>query len=226
MNKTRDRTEQLQRLRRRYAGRGKEGKSRLLDEFCEPHGYERQYAIKLLGDTLPPASGAPPPGPEPEYEPVVEVLATIREKAEPLCGKRLAPALTLWLPHDERHHGKLLPTQKKLLRAIRPATLDRVPASRKAQTRGLSGTRPGTLLRHQVPIQGEVWDERRLGFLEADSVAHCGESLAGGFIWSLIDTDLCSTWDGGPGGVEQRRHGRGRTHPPRRSPPALCAVGL
>ena len=42
MNKTLSRTEQLQRLRRRYAGRGKEGKSRLLDEFCEQHHYERK----------------------------------------------------------------------------------------------------------------------------------------------------------------------------------------
>lgn len=45
--------------------------------------------------------------------------------------------------------------------------------------RSKSGTRPGMLLRHQVPLQGEVWDERRQGFLEADSVAHCGGSLAG-----------------------------------------------
>ncbi len=108
MNKTLSRTEQLQRLRHRYAGRGKEGKSRLLDEFCEQRHYERKYAIKLLGDTLPPATGTPPPDPQPHSEPVLDVLATIWEKAEQLRGKRLAPALPLWLPHHERHHGKLL----------------------------------------------------------------------------------------------------------------------
>ena len=214
MKKTLNRTEQLQQLRRRYAGRGKEGKSRLLDEFCEQYGYQRKYAIKLLGDLLPPSVGAPPPGPEPRYEPIASILATIWEQAEQLCGKRLAPALALWLPHYERHYGKLLPTQKKLLRTISPATLDRWLAPRKAQTRGLCGTRPGTLLRHQVPIQGEVWDEHRLGFLEADSVAHCGSSLAGNFIWSLTYTDLCSTWTegravwnkGATGVVERTRH--------------------
>jgi hypothetical protein len=62
---------------------------------------------------------------------------------------------------------------------------------------GLSGTRPGTLLRRQVPIQGEVWDEQRLGLLDADSVAHCGSSLAGSFIWSLTYTDLACTWTEG-----------------------------
>ena len=49
----------------------------------------------------------------------------------------------------------------------------------------------------QIPIQGEVWNERRPGFLEADSVAHCGSSLAGDFIWSLVYTDLASTWTEG-----------------------------
>lgn len=197
MQKRLNRTEQLQRLRQRYAGRGKEGKSRLLDEFCEQYGYERKYAIKLLKDTLALAARASPPGPEPKYEPVAEVLGTIWRAAEQLCGKRLARALALWLPHYERHYGRLLPSQKKLLHQISAATVDRLLAPLKTQVGGLCGTRPGTLLRHQVPIQGEVWDEARLGFLEADSVAHCGESLAGNFPWSLIYTDLCSSWTEG-----------------------------
>ena len=48
MQRKTERKDELERLRRRYAGRAKEGKSRLLDEFCEHHGYERKYAIKLL----------------------------------------------------------------------------------------------------------------------------------------------------------------------------------
>ena len=214
MKRIQDRNHQLQLLRHRYAGRGKEGKSRLLDEFCEQHGYERKYAIKLLAEKTPRAATTPPPGPEPRYEPITEVLAVIWKSAEQLCGKRLAPALALWLPHYQRHHGKLLPSQRKLLEQISPATIDRLLQSRKTALHGLSGTRPGTLLRQHVPIQGEVWDERRLGFLEADSVAHCGQSLAGDFIWSLVYTDLCSRWTEGravlnkvaTGVLEQTRH--------------------
>ncbi len=214
MKRTQNRTEQLQRLRRRYVGRGKEGKSRLLDEFCEQHGYERKYAIKLLTQGYSNPETGIRPGPEPKYEPVTEVLALIWQSAEQLCGKRLAPALPLWLPHYQRHFGKLLPSQHKLLHAISPATIDRLLASRKTALHGLCGTRPGTLLRQQVPIQGEVWDEKRLGFLEADSVAHCGESLAGDFIWSLVYTDLCSSWTegravwnkGATGVLERTRH--------------------
>ena len=198
MKSTVDRKEQLERLRQRYAGRGLEGRSRLLDEFCEHYGYERKYAIKLLRRSRGLGASGVRPGPEPRYEPVAEVLQTIWRAAEQLCGKRLVPALALWLPHYERHYGKLLPGQKKLLEQISPATLDRLLAPQKAHDlRGLGGTRPGTLLRRQIPMQGEVWDEDRLGFMEADSVAHCGGSLAGSFIWSLVYTDLCSTWTEG-----------------------------
>lgn len=203
-----ERNDELERLRRRYAGRGKEGRGRLLDEFCEHYGYERKYAIKLLQGRALRGAGGPRPGPEPKYEPVQEVVERIWTCAEQLCGKRLAPALALWLPHYGRHYGPLLPTQKKLLGSISAATLDRLLAQSKARAPGgLSGTRPGTLLRRQVPIQGEVWDERRLGFLEADSVAHCGNSLAGNFIWSLTYTDLAGTWTEGRAVWNKGAHG-------------------
>ena len=128
--------------------------------------------------------------------------------AEHLCGKRLAPALELWLPYYGRHYGQILPTQKKLLASISAATLDRLLADCKARARrGKNGTRPGSLMRHQVPIQGEVWDEQRVGFLEADSVAHCGSSLAGDFIWSLTYTDLACTWTEGRAVWNKGAHG-------------------
>jgi hypothetical protein len=208
MQRMTERNEQLERLRGRYAGRGKEGKSRLLNEFCEQYGYERKYAIKLLQRGAERARVGPRPGPEPKYEPVREMVERIWSCAEQLCGKRLASALDLWVPHYARHYGQLLPTQKKLLRSISAATLDRMLAERKAQARqGKSGTRPGSLLRHQVPIQGEVWDEQRLGFLEADSVAHCGGSMAGNFVWSLTYTDLASTWTEGRAVWNKGQHG-------------------
>lgn len=213
MRRKLDRTQQLQRFRARYQGRAKQGKSRLLDEFCEHYGYERKYAIKLLrAAAAPPAASHPRPGPQPKYEAISPVVTQLWKAAEQLCGKRLVQALPLWLPHYERHYGKLLPSQKKLLNEVSAATLDRLLIEQKAQRcRGLGGTKPGTLLRHQLPIQGEVWNEQRVGFLEADSVAHCGGTLAGNFIWSLTYTDLACTWtegravwNKGSGGVLQQ----------------------
>src|SRR5713101_8269852 len=199
MQRKLDRHHQLELFRKRYGQRGREGKSRLLDEFCEHYGYERKYAIKLLGAVSAPAlTKRPPPGPMPKYQALSQVLTQVWKAAEQLCGKRLVEALPLWLPHYEKHYGKLLPTQKKLLGQISAATADRLLAEQKAQQcGGLCGTKPGTLLRQQVPIQGEVWNEQRVGFMEADSVAHCGGSLAGDFVWSLTYTDLACTWTEG-----------------------------
>src|SRR5215468_2828601 len=123
MQRTLDRNDELQRWRWRYDQRAKPGKGRLLDEFCEQYGFSRKHAIKLLGDGLPVPQAGRRTGPEPKYKPVAEVVSTIWRAAEQLCGKRLACALALWLPHYERHYGKLLPCQSKLLNQISAATL-------------------------------------------------------------------------------------------------------
>jgi hypothetical protein len=191
------RAEQLERWRERYQGRGPEGKAQLLDELCEEHGYHRKHAIRLLNGQE--VAKKSPPGPEPKYEAISEIVERIWTAGEQPCGKRLAPMLALWLPHYQRRYGRLLPTQRKLTQQVSAATLDRLLQSLRARLplRGLCGTKPGSLLRQQIPIQGEVWDEKRAGFLEADSVAHCGSSLAGNFIWSLTFTDIASTWTSG-----------------------------
>jgi hypothetical protein len=190
------RQEQLEGLRKRYEGRGPEGRSRILDELCEQYGYHRKHAIRLLnGADVPRRS---PPGPQRQYEGIGELVERIWAAGEQPCGKRLACMLPLWLPHYQRRYGKLLPGQRKLSGQVSAATLDRLLAPlRFKHLRGLSGTKPGSLLRQQIPIQGEVWDEKRAGFLEADSVAHCGSSLAGSFVWSLTYTDIASTWTSG-----------------------------
>lgn len=190
------REEQLERWRRRYQGRGPEGRSRLLDELCEAHGYHRKHAIRLLNGAAVPRKS--PPGPGRQYGAIAELVERIWTAGEQPCGKRLAPMLSLWLPHYQRRYGKLLPSQRKLTGQVSAATLDRLLAPmRSKHLRGLSGTKPGSLLRQQIPLQGEVWEEHRAGFLEADSVAHCGSSLAGSFVWSLTYTDIASTWTSG-----------------------------
>ncbi len=191
--------ELMPKLRARYERRSREGKTRMLDELCEDHGYERKYAIKLLRDTVPAPSGRAHPGPEPRYALIEPVVRAIWLAAEQPCGKRLAPALPLWLRHYERHHDALSARQRQRLREISPATLDRLLAPARAQhpLRGRCGTKPGSLLKTEIPIRTGTWDVTRPGYLEADSVAHCGASLAGDFIWSLTFTDIASQWTEG-----------------------------
>src|SRR5947207_868684 len=189
--------EWLPKLQVRYARRNREGKSRMLDELCEDYQYERKYAIKLLSGGLAPALGRVHPGPERRYEQIQPVVQYIWLKAEQPCGKRLVPILRQWLPYYERRFGKL--SQRQLLRKISSATLDRLLVSARAEYpgRGRCGTKPGSLLKTQIPIRTGTWDLTRPGYLEADSVAHCGASLAGDFIWSLTYTDIFTGWTEG-----------------------------
>lgn len=184
--------------RRRYLARGREGRGRLLDEFCEVTGYDRKYAIKVLGREPElvrergRGAGRPPACGRAE----LKVIKAIWEAAEQPCGKLLAEALPQWLPHYEQRHGALEPAVRQRIKSVSAATLDRLLAEHKVMVRRRrqSGTRPGTLLKTQIPIQTEHWKVDRPGYVEADTVAHCGGSLAGDFLWSVTLTDLHTGW--------------------------------
>ena len=190
------REELLPRLRQRYGIRNREGKGRMLDKFCEQWQCDRKHAIKLLsgkvgwGGQLGVKRGAPA-----RYGPdVVKVLEEIWRVGEQACGKRLKSMLPLWLPHYEAEYGKLGSKLRAQVLKISAAQIDRLLAPRKVRARGLSGTKPGSLLKTQIPIRTDNFDITRPGFLEADTVAHCGGSLSGDFIWSITYTDICTGW--------------------------------
>ena len=189
----------LPKIRARYEKRSREGKSRMLNELCEDHGYERKYAIKLLNDSLPVASGHSHAGPLPRYDVIEPIVKQLWLAAEQPCGKRLVPILRQWLPFYERRFGEVTYRQRTLLRQISAATLDRLLSKARIQHvgRGRCGTKPGSLLKTEIPIRTGSWDLTKPGYLEADSVAHCGSSLAGDFIWSLTYTDIFSGWTEG-----------------------------
>ena len=189
----------LPKVRSRYEKRSREGKGRMIDELCEDQGYDRKYAIKLLNGSLPKPSGQPRPGPAPQYEVIEPIVREIWWAAEQPCGKRLAPILRQWLPFYERRYGAVSGRQRKLLGKVSPATLDRLLACARAEYPGWGrcGTKPGSLLKTEIPIRTGTWDLTKPGYLEADSVAHCGTSLAGDFIWSLTYTDIFSGWTEG-----------------------------
>jgi hypothetical protein len=191
--------EWLPKFQRRYAQRNREGKSRMLDEFCEDYGYERKYAIKILSDHLPAPTGRKHPGPERQFTVIEPVVRHLWLSAEQPCGKRLQPILHQWLPFYERRYGRLPWAHRRLIRQISPASLDRLLAPARAEYpgRGRCGTKPGSLLKTEIPIRTSNWDLTQPGYLEADTVAHCGGTLAGEFIWSITFTDIFSGWTEG-----------------------------
>ena len=202
-------------MRPKYARRGREARSRLLDEFCQLCGFERKYAIKLLGGKRR-AQGAihARSGSKAKYgEAERKVLKAFWLADEQPCGKRLKAAVPIWLPDYEREAGPLEDDLRAQILRISAASMDRLlaPCRASAGGRGRCGTRPGTLLRSQIPIRTEHWDVAGPGWLEADTVAHCGESMAGDFCWTVTLTDVHTqwtetraVWNKGQHGVQQR----------------------
>jgi len=187
----------LKAIRTRYRRARKKVKVTILDEFCSVCGYNRKYAIRLLNQRAK-ARKKHRTGPKPIYA-STELLTALKHiwfASDQMCSKKLKAAIPQWLPFYETAYKALSPeTQAKLL-SISAATIDRVlkPARVKYGRKGLSGTKPGTLLKNQIPIRTGFWDVTQPGFMEADTVAHCGNSLTGNFVRSLTMTDILTTW--------------------------------
>jgi hypothetical protein len=177
-------------------------KGRILDEFCRTTGYNRKYAVSLLRHP-PPVRDAPIRRPRASrYTPAVKrELVTLWRASDCLCGKRLAPFKEPLLEALERS-GEInlscAPAIRERLLTISAASIDRLLCSEKRpRFKGHALTKPGTLLRQQIPVRSFAdWkeSEQRPGFCEVDLVAHSGESGAGDFLFTLDFTDLFTGW--------------------------------
>lgn len=192
------RKECLFRLKPRYLKADKKGKSEMLKEFCKNTGYNKKYAIRIL------AAGH-------EYKmPVINRkshytytnedifwLKKIWEIMDYACGERLAPQLAEIISRLMFFKELDIPeaTQEKL-KHISPATVDnRLKIFKKELRLKInSTTRPGSLLKSQIPIRTVSWNETRIGYCELDTVAHCGDNASGEFISSLDLTDILTQW--------------------------------
>ncbi len=195
----------------RYREATREVKSRILDEFCAVAGYHRKYATRVLNGPRPETR----PGRrerrarKPRYGPqAVSVLAAIWEASGYPWSVRLKALLPIWLPWARKRFTLSAATERQLLR-ISARQIDRRLAGhkRKAKRRLYGRTKPGTLLKHHIPIKADHWDVSVPGFTEIDLVSHSGDNASGEFIHSLNLTDIHTTW------VESRAvMGKGQAH--------------
>lgn len=182
----------------RYVKATKADKGAILDELCSLTGWTRRHARRAIS-----AAGREPqaparPRPVVYDTKVVDALRRVWIVMGGPCGKRLAPFLAEIVPALE-HHGELsvVPEVRAKLIAISPATIDRVlaPDRKRLQVKGRSGTKPGSLLRAQIPIRTFAeWDETGPGFCETDLVAHDGGNPGGDFCQTLNLTDVATGW--------------------------------
>jgi hypothetical protein len=192
--------ELLKALRPRYLKASKAEKSRILDEFVAATGYHRKYAIHLLKNgPPPPRGGLRRTPPTPYTREVVAAFVQVWEASGYLCSKRLHPFMGELLDSLERHDELVFePRLKALLCQMSPATIDRKLQHARAQQgrqRGLSTTKPGTLLKDAIPIRTFAdWNEQQPGFVEVDLVAHCGDTTAGTYLNTLCLVDIDTHW--------------------------------
>lgn len=190
------RMEYLKSIHTRYHKAVKEAKSRILEEFCQVNKYNRKYAIRLLNAPLPDSKEVVR-----RHKPflysaqAIEVAAEIWEYSGYLCGQRLKEAFPLWLPAARKRFSVTPQVEQELL-TISPRQLDHRLRDRKKKRkkRIYSLTRPGSFLKHMIPIRTHNWDIKKPGYLENDLVAHCGNSSDGLFINTLTATDIETGW--------------------------------
>ncbi len=198
-----------------YQKTTKKGKGKILDTLCKTTGYNRKYAMHLLsnwgkiklvridGKLIKLKAGNKGRKSYPNRKRIYdkefqEALIEVWEFSDYLCGKRLKPFIKVV---ESFIKGNVNFTFNKSiwekLNKISAATIDRIlkPERKKYLLKGMSHTKQGTHLKHEIPIRTFAdWDDAVPGFLEIDLVGHEGGNASGDFCFTLTATDIATEW--------------------------------
>jgi len=181
----------------RYGQARGEEKQRILDEFCANCSYHRKHAIRLLNGPPPEAKALPRRRRRSVTygSQAISVLKAVWEAADYPWSVRLKALLPEWMPQIRQRFHLRAELEQQLLR-ISPRSIDyRLRGEKRKLRRRLYGrTKPGTLLKHHIPLKTDHWDVKVPGFTEIDLVSHSGNSASGDFCYSLNVTDIHTGW--------------------------------
>ena len=191
--------EYLESIALRYRKASRKQKSAILNEFCATCGYHRKHAIRTLktfkrfAKPKPQKRGKPPRYNQPE---LIIALKRIWLTAHLPCASRLKAILPLWIDSYEQEFSPLPDHVRPQLLLVSSSTIHRLlaPIRPRYRGKGRSLTKPGSLLRHQIPVKTNQWNEFSPGFIEADTVHHCGESTDGQYAITVNYTDIATGW--------------------------------
>ncbi len=226
------RQEYLQKVKRRYLKASTKEKSSMLDEYCANTQLNRKYVIRCLSPRMSlerkitktrKARSCAYTNRETYY------VKKIWEILDYPCGQRMQPLLQEMIAVLERAQELTVPSDvKKKLHKISASTIDvKLKPFKASIRRRFNGTtKPGSLLKKQIPIRTSSWEETRPGYCELDTVAHCGDSAKGEFVNSLDLTDLLTGWTEGVAvmGKAEKRIKEGLDEAKHRLPFPLCGI--
>jgi hypothetical protein len=190
----------LKQLQARYRKASKKEKTGILDEFVKTTGYHRKHAIAVLNGRRERVRGPIRRPRRAQYgSEEARALVILSDLFDNICSKRLRAAIDVELPRlYEAGVLRITASCYKKLLKISPATMDRLRAGqRPGSGRGRGFTKPGTLLKHRIPIRTWAdWTEDRPGFCEMDLVDHSGGQIIRGHehAWTLCFTDVKTAW--------------------------------
>ena len=183
---------------KQYKHARKKEKSELLNRIVKTTGYSRKHIMEILPNP-PKVRKRKKRIQKSKYLQVLKPLRILWAVSNYACGKRLKPLLPSLIAALRRHKELIVaPVERKLLLQISSATIDRMLTHdrKRINIKGRSRTKPGSLLKHQIPIKMWTdWDNTVPGFVEIDSVHHCGTSLYGDYIYTLDTTDVSTGWN-------------------------------
>lgn len=189
----------LESLREKYHRAGRKGKSALLKEVETLLLCHRKHAIRVMKKRPPGRKSAPSKrGRRSKYDTTefLSALHKVRRVMEFRNAEVMKSNMEEWLPFIEKHYGAFEADIKDKLFSISAATMKRYFRRMREQGgKGLSTTRPGSILRTEIPLLTESqWDATVPGKMATDTVAHCGNTTEGQFVYSLDMVDPVTHW--------------------------------
>jgi hypothetical protein len=195
----RSKREYLAAIVKRYRAASRGIKTIILNEFCAACGYHRKHALRLLRTFRRFTRKTPSKrGRRPIYDAqtILVPLKRIWIAANLPCSTRLKAIIPEWLRGYRKTYGPLSQETAAALLRISAASIDRIlkPVRAEYANHGRATTKPGTLLRKHIPVKTNQWDESCPGFLEADTVAHCGSTTEGMYANTVDCVDIATGW--------------------------------
>lgn len=123
----------------------------------------------------------------------IQIIKLLWLKSNQPCGKRLHAMLPTWLHSLSKRH-KIDELSMGRILDVSPATLDRALSRFKVDDSQLRHKQSISALKQSIPIINATRKITTPGHLYADTVAHCGDSTRGSFVWTLTVTDDLTLW--------------------------------